>query len=195
MYDTENRPTQISTRVGVTAPLYDGDGGRVRKTTGTAITTYIGKLYECTNGLCDKYIFAGDQRIAMKRVGSGVIHYYHADHLGSSSVVTDATGAKVQNLAYFPFGQTRQQSGTVNVHHKYAGQELDDSTGLYFYNARYYDPVLGRFMSADTVAPNLRDPQDINRYTYAGNDPLLYTDPTGQRGRAIRSGTEDRHAL
>jgi RHS repeat-associated protein len=59
------------------------------------------------------------------------------------------------------------------------GKELDASTDLYNYGARYYDPLLARFLSADTLVPNPRDPQELNRYTYAGSNPFLYTDPTG----------------
>jgi RHS repeat-associated protein len=67
----------------------------------------------------------------------------------------------------------------VSVPYKYTGKEKDTSTGLYYYEARYYDPTLARFISADTIVPNPRDPQDLNRYTYAGNNPFKYTDPTG----------------
>lgn len=65
------------------------------------------------------------------------------------------------------------------MHHKYTSQEFDDSTALYFYNARYYDPVLGRFIQADTIVPDPTDPQEFNRYSYVHNNPLKYTDPTG----------------
>jgi RHS repeat-associated protein len=179
VYDPDNRPVRIATAQGTTRFVYDGRGGRVMKTTGTTTTMYIGKLYECTAGQCIKYIFAGDQRLAMQHVESSTVHYYHADHLGSSSVVTDATGRKVQALTYYPFGQTRQDLGTVDVHHKYTGQELDDSTGLYFYNARYYGPSLGRFLTPDTIVQNPYDPQSLNRYAYVRNNPLNLIDPSG----------------
>ena len=143
-------------------------------------TVYIGKLYECTAGNCTKYFFAGGSRVAMK---SGTqTYYYHTDHLGSSVMVTDAGGTVIQNLAYNPFGQVRTNSATAttpDAHHKFTGQELDDSTGLYFYGARYYDPVLARFTQADTVIPNHTNPQSLNRYSYVDNNPLNYTDPTG----------------
>ncbi len=114
-------------------------------------------------------------------MGSAKIYYYHTDHLGSSSVITDETATKVQSLTYFPYGQTRTSTGSIDVHHKYTSQELDDSTGLYFYNARYYDPALGRFVSADSIIPNPRDPQALNRYSYVRNNPIIYTDPSGHR--------------
>jgi RHS repeat-associated protein len=60
----------------------------------------------------------------------------------------------------------------------FTGQRLDQS-GLYFYNARYYDPQIGRFISADTVVPDPSDPQNLNRYSYVLNNPLKYTDPSG----------------
>ena len=62
---------------------------------------------------------------------------------------------------------------------RYTGQRLDAATGLYFYNARYYDPGLARFTQPDTIVPNPGDPQSLNRYSYAGNNPLRYTDPSG----------------
>ena len=60
----------------------------------------------------------------------------------------------------------------------FTGQRLDE-TGLYYYNARYYDPTIGRFISADTFAQNFTNPQNLNRYSYVLNNPLRYTDPTG----------------
>ncbi len=178
-YDYENRMTSVTNGNGTTTFVYDGDGGRVKKTIGTSTTVYIGKLYECTGGGCSKYIFAGAQRIALHLVSGVATYYYHTDHLGSSSVITDHGGAQMESLAYLPYGQTRLRTGMVNMHHQYTGQELDDSTGLYFYGARYYDPSLGRFILPDTIVPNPRDPQDFNRYSYVNNNPLTYTDPTG----------------
>ncbi|MDT3777900.1 hypothetical protein PJI16_10065 [Nitrospira sp. MA-1] len=72
-----------------TTIVYDGDGGRVTKTVGTQTTTYIGKLYVCGGTACAKMIFAGGQRIAIKQVGSGSTSYFHPDHLGSTSVLTN----------------------------------------------------------------------------------------------------------
>lgn len=169
-YDYDNRPIAINS----TTFIYDYAGQRIKKNN----TVYIGKLYECTAGTCTKYIFAGSQRIASKKITGTDTFYYHTDHLGSSSVITDSAGNKVQETYYYPFGGTRLNTGNV-VKHKYTGQEEDPETGLYFYNARYYDPQLGRFISADSIVGNPRDPQDLNRYTYAGNNPLIYTDPSG----------------
>ncbi len=59
------------------------------------------------------------------------------------------------------------------------GQTHDPTTGLMYYRARYYDPAIGRFISADTIVPNPTNPQDLNRYTYVRNNPINYTDPAG----------------
>ena len=167
----------MPTSIGNISFTYDGSATRVKKSSPGRTTDYIGKLYECTNGSCAKFIFAGDTRVAMK-VG-GQVSYYHPDHQGSTSVVTDVSGNKMEELAYYPFGGQRQGVGTASVSHTYTGQELDAETGLYNYNARLYDPDLGRFMSADSIVPNPANPQSLNRYSYVLNNPLNYTDPTG----------------
>ena len=129
-------------------------------------------------------------RIATKPITTtpGEIYYFHGDHLGSTSVVTDKTGAAIGEYVYRPFGETYAESGT-HFRYLYTGQEQDFETGLYFYNARYYDARLARFISADTIVPGAFDPQALNRYSYALNNPLRYTDPTGHEGEI--SNTSD----
>jgi RHS repeat-associated protein len=175
-YDYDNRPSSVEAG-STTSFVYDGTGARVKKTTGVNAITYIGKLYECSAGVCAKYIFAGDTRIANK-TGADVL-YYHSDHLGSNRLVTNNTGTKVEEIHYYPFGATQSDTGSLSVNHKYTSQEYDAETGLYYYNARYYNPILGRFISPDTIVPNPANPQDLNRYSYVGNNPLNYTDPSG----------------
>ena len=91
-------------------------------------------------------------------------------------------------MKYYPFGTAI--SGSVDTDKKFTGQRLD-STGLYYYNARYYDPVIGRFISPDTTGQNLNDPQSLNRYTYCQNNPLNHTDPTGHANVAYDDGGWD----
>jgi RHS repeat-associated protein len=91
--------------------------------------------------------------------------------------VSVTTGASTRSQTFLPWGAPR--SGSVSATKRnYTGQYRDD-TGLLYYHARYYDPVLGRFISPDTLVPDPTDPQDLNRYTYAKNNPMRYTDPTG----------------
>jgi len=112
------------------------------------------------------------------------IAYFHPDHLGSTSLVTDETGQVVARRAYRPFGATAAQTldpgaGAAATAHGFTGQRRDDSTALYFYHARYYDPALGRFLQPDQILQSPRDPQALNRYSYARNNPLILVDPTG----------------
>ena len=182
-YDSEDRPTSITQSGTTTTFVYDGSGGRVKKVVDGTTTIYIGNLYDCetANGTtqCVKYVFGGNQRVAMKQVSNGTVDYYHGDHLGSTSVMTTAVGVQEEGLTYYPYGAVRSDTGATNVPYKYTGQELDASTGLYFYGARYYDATLGRFISADTIVSSADDPQTLNRYSYVRNNPLRFTDPSG----------------
>ena len=159
---------------------YDGDGMRVKKVIlGASATYYIGPHFEVKDGLATKYIFAGNLRIA--RVTGSDINYFHKDHLGSSTIMTDSMGEQVEATEYLPFGQMRSHSGAKVSDYKFTDQEFDAETGLYNYNARLYDPVIGRFISADTIVQNPFDPQLLNRYSYVRNNPLIYVDPSGHR--------------
>jgi len=165
----------MPTSINGTTFVYDYSGQRVKKNS----TVYIGKLYECASGVCSKYYFTGDKRIAY-RTGLKT-YYYHADHLGSSSIITDETAAQKEEIYYYPYGKTRYNSG-INLKHKFTGQEEDTETGLYYYGARYYEPTIGKFISADSIVPHPGNPQSLNRYSYVINNPLLYRDPTGHEG-------------
>lgn len=190
-FNVDNRMASAVTTFGSTTInstfVYDGEGGRVKKIVGTTTTRYISKLYECeTTGAttsCSRFIWANDIRIATVAVTNGTVHYWHGDHLGSSSVITDSTGAKVQALTYQPHGgvNTNQSFTTpaVDVPYKYTGKEFDYSTDFYFYESRYYDPWFGRFISPDSTIPYPMNPQSLNRYSYVLNNPIIYVDVDG----------------
>jgi RHS repeat-associated protein len=99
-------------------------------------------------------------------------------HLGSTSGTANTAGTVTSTIIYAPFGLTRSSSGASPTDKKFTGQRLD-STGLYYYGARYYDPGIGRFISPDTFVQDPANPQSFNRYSYCLNNPLKYTDPTG----------------
>ena len=82
-------------------------------------------------------------------------------------------------MRYTAWGETRCSSGNVPTSYRFTGQREDGTIGLYFYKARYYDPVIGRFIQPDTIVPEPGNPQDLNRYVYVRNNPLKCTDPTG----------------
>ncbi|MDA0798451.1 MAG: RHS repeat-associated core domain-containing protein, partial [Chloroflexi bacterium] len=91
----------------------------------------------------------------------------HQDHLGSTSRtcpehverVTDDTSVAVYAASYDPWGNISASTGTADT-----GQRFDSATGLYYYNARSYDPTLARFISPDTIVPGVGAPQAWNRY-------------------------------
>ena len=78
-----------------------------------------------------------------------------------------------------PFGIDRYQDGTLYTDYRFTGQRIENDTDLYFYNSRWYDPVVGRFIQPDSIVPEPGNPQALNRYSYVVNNPLRYIDPTG----------------
>lgn len=185
-YDVENRLSSVTIGITTTNFVYNGNGVRVKKMSGGSAFIYIGKLFECVSpckpsGVWTgtKHIFAGSVRIASKPITTtGEISYYHPDHLGSTSVVTDKNGANTAEFVYYPFGDPYIDN--AGVHYKYTGQERDNETALYFYNARYYDSRIGRFISPDKIVQNKGNPQFLNRYSYVLNNPIKLIDPSGQ---------------
>src|SRR5690606_27311478 len=104
--------------------------------------------------------------------------YFHPDHLGSSSYITNAAATVSQHMEYLPFGETLvdEHTNSYNSPFKYNGKEFDEETGNYFYGARYYDPRLSIFISVDPLAEQA---PDWTPYRYGFNNPIKYTDPTG----------------
>ena len=182
-FDEENRPVKIITPAGtVTTFVYDFEGNRVEKTIeqgGTSQTTvFIGTLYEETGSDAVDYIYAGSQRVALKKSG-GAVEYFLPDHLGGTHRIADSGGNVVRTTSYQPYGSVYQSFGSEDDDHKFTGQRLDDTTGLYYYGARYYDPGVGRFVTPDTVIQAPYDPQTLNRYVYCRNNPIIFIDPSG----------------
>jgi len=122
------------------------------------------------------YYFANSELIAKKNP-DGTKQYIHNDHLGSTSVVTNQSGALVELTSYDPYGKIK--AGGTKSKFLYTGQEHDGETGLEYYNARYYSSDIRRFTQPDTYTANIYNPQDLNAYSYVLNNPLRYTDPTG----------------
>jgi len=126
------------------------------------------------------------QRLAVRE--GGVLYFLLTDHLGSTSLTTNASGAVTAEVRYAPFGTDRYTTGTTPTSYRFTGQRKDATIGLYFYNSRYYDPLLGRFIQSDTLVPNPSVPQSLNRYAYTLNNPVRYTDPSGNKFVENNSG-------
>lgn len=210
-YDAENRLTEVRKNMTLIAQyLYDGDGGRVQKTsyvttvnsvssglsygallgdpqtTSTpVITKYVGEMYEETDNVGTRFIFLGGQRIAAVDTVSGSPVYYHGDHLGSTNVMTDNNGNQAELIEYDPYGKINRHDASAGssrlAKQQFTGKKLDDETGLIYFGARYYDSSLGRFITADTIVQNPSDPQTLNRYSYCGNNPVNRVDLDGHK--------------
>jgi RHS repeat-associated protein len=174
-WDGDLRPSAID---GLTF-AYDADGVRLEKAAGATVSYYVGDDYEVAGGVATKFLSLGNVPVA-KRVGTTTF-WLHTDHLGSIQVVTDAARAEVQRINHHPFGD-RISTSTMHVQTTgFTGQRLDE-TGLYFLHARYFDPTLARFISADAIVPNNQN-VGLNRYAYGINDPINNTDVDGHEGK------------
>ncbi len=186
-YDAENRLTQVDG--GSTAAyVYDGDGHRVRKTTGGVWTDYLydlaGNSVSEINNSCGSpcgsafYISLGGRSIA-KYYGN-TTYFAHLDHLGSTRLMTALNQSVSQNLDYLPFGELNSTDSGIDTH-KFTGKERDSESNLDNFGARYYSSNVGRFMSPDpdNTGATLQSPQSWNAYSYVLNNPLNAIDPTG----------------
>ena len=114
--------------------------------------------------------------------------FFHQNHLGSTTVLTDSTGGVASRVEYDPYGNIDSQSssGQDIFRAKFNGRELEADLGIQFFNARYYDPTLGRFLSPDmTLGGDTFKLVSLNRYAFAGNSPLTYADPTGRSAEVV----------
>jgi RHS repeat-associated protein len=148
------------------------------------------KVNSALNGTWRDYVIAPGVGIVAVRTQSGPTvtwRYVTADHLGSVSVLTDASGAVSERDGYDAWGKRRNADGTPaacgavasQLTRGYTAQEMLDSLCLINMNARVQDPSLGRFASADAFVPNPLFSQSYNRYAYVANDPLNSIDPSG----------------
>jgi RHS repeat-associated protein len=115
-----------------------------------------------------------DEHLSMEKRGG--VFFYHADGLGSIVALTDGKQTVVENYEYDSFGNLKNDALPMQPF-TYTGREWDKETGLYYYRARYYDPIEGRFLSRDPIGFE----GGINLYAYTLNNPINYTDPFGEK--------------
>ena len=113
--------------------------------------------------------------------------FYHPDHLGSSSFITNLDGEVVQHIEYVPFGEVfiEERNNVWNTPYLFNAKELDEETGMYYYGARYYDPRLSLWMSTD---PLQEAEYDIATYAFSKNNPVIFIDPNGQISFKVKFG-------
>ena len=158
---------------------YDGHKRRVQKTEGgqTSFTMYgqNGKLmHKLKGGVSSHYIYAGSLLIA--ELQGSTVNYLHTDLLGSP--IRGDNGTAYGEL-YRPWGEKKDHPVQLADDVGYTGHQDDVATGLTYMQARYYDPVIGRFMAVDPIGFSTTGPMSFNRYTYVNDNPYRYTDPTG----------------
>src|SRR5579862_3104783 len=193
-----NMAALITDGANSVALTYDSEHKRIKQSaTGSGVTVATLYLNDPMSGALEEkvgpstrndYIMADGHMVA-ERIATinTVVEYFTLDHLGSISVVTDATGNVLQRLSYDAWGRRRNSDGTSDTScsitstttRGFTGQEMMPSLCLINFNARVYDPTLGRFMSADPVTQSVYNLQLLNHYSYVGNNPLSLTDPTG----------------
>jgi RHS repeat-associated protein len=192
-WDFENRLTSVVLpgSGGTVSFKYDPMGHRIQKSSSSGTTNY---LYDGVNVL--EEVDASSNVLARYVQGSGVDQplgetrggtpsYYQADGLGSITSLSNSSAALTNTYSYDSYGNSTGSSGTTTNYYRYAGREFDSETGLYFNRARYYQPIIGRFLSED---PN-RFASGVNFYGYVENNPIGRVDPSGRSSLIFNPST------
>ncbi len=187
-FNIENQWTSQTT-YGVTY-LYDGDGNRVKSSggaSGTRVYWYDddGNVVDQTDqsGIPTLYFYLNGAKLA-EFPSLNNFYYYYGDHLGTTRMMTDSSGAVCYDADFFPWGS--EQSVLVNTcsqNYKFTGKERDPDMHVDYFGARFYEGATGRMYSPDPImasASRLRDPQRWNAYAYVRNNPMSYVDPDGR---------------
>lgn len=174
---------------------YNGNGKRILKKDGNQEESYYYQnetllLTVSDSQLKDFYYLGnvGNPLAVASKTSDGMKSYtYQKDVQGSTRAVTDTDGKCVEWYEYSDFGETtihKEQAGFENVL-CYTGGVYDESSGLYYLNARYYNPEMGRFISRDTYEGKNEEPSSLHLYLYCANDPVNYVDPSGHDAIAL----------
>lgn len=162
---------------------YDSSGRRIEKTGPDGSWLSFGpRVAMDEKGKMVKYYFAGGELLARN---DGAVSYLHADVAQAIRLVTDQGGNPVADYQYSAFGQPVAGKLPLENEFGYSGARRDDALGLVAMGARIYDPLLGQFMSADSVVPDAYRPQSLNRYRYVENDPINHWDPSGHMKASV----------
>ncbi len=202
-YTCFNRPSVLAEGGRSAAFTYNADGDRVKMavtdSTGDILTRYyLGGRYECDStavGITERLYLGGDAYSApmvLQKVNSGSWTAYNIgrDYLGSVTHIATASGTRVAEYSYDPWGRLRDPE-TLEIYYPgdepelflgrgFTGHEHLTWFGLINMNARLYDPLLGRFLSPDPYVQAPDFTQNLNRYSYALNNPLKYSDKSGE---------------
>jgi len=156
---------------------YNGDGLRMSKTVSGTSHTFSWDMAGPVPALAadnSTYYVYGLGGLPLEQISSSGTYYFHNDQLGSTRVLTNATGSVAATYSYTDYGQLLGSTGTVSNPFGYAGQYADQESGLVYMRARYYDPATAQFISRDPIESLTGQP-----YEYANDDPLNLSDPSG----------------
>lgn len=128
------------------------------------------------------YVY-GPAGLAIEQISSEEPTYLHHDQLGSTRMLTGASGETTATFSYVPYGGLEARTGTATTPFGFTGQYTDAETGLQYLRARFYDPETGQFLSRDPIEALTRQP-----YAYGFQDPLNTTDPSGLAGELVVGG-------
>jgi len=188
-YDVEDRLVQVTPSNGESFRYgYSPTGERIWREDSKGRTWYVtdgvNLVAELDENLAPQATYLHgldvDRPLAMSQADED--YFLHADSLGSIRTLTDESGSPAASYAYDAFGRIEKCHGSVECPLAFTGREFDRSAGLYYYRSRYYDPDLGRFLTADTLRGTQADPLSLNRYAYVNNAPTRLVDPMGAAG-------------
>nr|WP_228057013.1 putative Ig domain-containing protein [Tychonema sp. LEGE 07203] len=188
--DGENRLVGVTvTEGGVTRNVgyqYNAQGIRVGKVVDGVETRYLIDELQPYDQVLEEYDALGNAKGSyvygldlLGRVSGMQPEFYHSDGLGSTRLLTNGSGQVSNIYTYDAYGNLIASTGGANNAYLFAGEQRDKETGLDYLRARYYDPLVGRFVSADAYEGTLDDPMSLHDYQYAHANPVVNTDPSG----------------
>ncbi len=185
-YNAKNQTTAIDAPGGNNSYTYSGPDQTERVQLNGTSDTYsgLGLSYETTGGSTTYYTRCSCGLLVDEKLPSGSKYYYLFDGLGSIVGLTNSSGSEVNAYDYDPYGVILNETTGVANPFQYAGGYFESSTGLVKFGTRYYNPPLGRWTQQDPVAGSLGNPDSLNRYLYAKDDPVNMVDPSGRQSLA-----------
>lgn len=167
--------------------VHDGERGAVGQTDQSPSNGVLIHVYDATTNIGTDYVGGPNGTLArIKRIaGVDEVTFVHADHQGTARSGTAWGGAELWEDWHTPFGESLIHPDATDDQGDFTGHIRDKSTGLTYMQARYYDPVIGRFLAEDPMDMLSTDmnPAFFNRYAYCYNEPVNCTDPDGEFGQ------------
>ncbi|TYQ14640.1 UNVERIFIED_CONTAM: RHS repeat-associated protein [Acetivibrio alkalicellulosi] len=176
-YNDKNQLIRTEANGNVVINTYNGEGLRVAKSANGSLTRY---LYEFDKVVLEVVIEPGQAdkvnrnlygtNLLMRTVDNESYYYMYNGHADVTALINTTTGVVAATYYYDAFGNILEQTGNVNNNITYAGYQWDKETGLYYLNARMYDPKIARFLQEDTYRGDPNDPLSLNLYSYCANN-------------------------